>query len=78
MLIKYLNCRKTFKVVASSENSKFAIVESKIKHNFYGVQFHPEVTHTNKWKKNNYIISFFIICKIKKNWSSKDQKVQLD
>ena len=36
---------KNFKVVASSTNSKFAIVENKIK-KYYGVQFHPEVTHT--------------------------------
>ncbi len=36
---------KNFKVIASSNNSKFAIIENK-KKNFYGVQFHPEVTHT--------------------------------
>ncbi len=66
---------KNFKVVASSTNSKFAIVENKIK-KYYGVQFHPEVTHTQNGKKliSNFI---FLICKIKKNWSSKDQKNQL-
>ena len=66
---------KNFKVVASSTNSKFAIVENKIK-KFYGVQFHPEVTHTENGKKliSNFV---FLICKIKKNWSSKDQKLQL-
>ncbi|WP_440697713.1 glutamine-hydrolyzing GMP synthase [Candidatus Pelagibacter sp. HIMB1709] len=66
---------KNFKVIASSSNSKFAIVEDKIK-NYYGVQFHPEVTHTENGKKliSNFI---FIICKIKKNWSSKDQKRKL-
>ena len=66
---------KDFKVVASSQNSKFAIVESNSKR-FYGVQFHPEVTHTENGKK---IISNFVftICKIKKNWSSKDQKKNL-
>ena len=66
---------KNFRVVASSENSKFAIVESKIK-NFFGVQFHPEVTHTENGKKiiSNFI---FFICKIKRNWSSKDQKKKL-
>ena len=64
-----------FKIVASSENSKFAIVENNEK-NFYGVQFHPEVTHTENGKKiiSNFI---FLICKIKRNWSSKDQKNQL-
>ena len=66
---------KTFKVIASSENSKFAIVESKIA-KFFGVQFHPEVTHTENGKKiiSNFI---FLICKIKRNWSSKDQKIKL-
>ena len=66
---------KNFKVVASSTNSKFAIVENKLK-KFYGIQFHPEVTHTENGKKliSNFI---FLICKIKHNWSSKDQKIQL-
>ena len=66
---------KNFKVIASSTNSKFAIVENKAKR-FYGVQFHPEVTHTKNGKKiiSNFI---FLICKIKRNWSSKDQMIKL-
>ena len=46
------------------------------KKRFYGVQFHPEVTHTNKGKilLKNFLFS---ICKIKKNWSSKHQKLKL-
>ena len=66
---------KDFSVIGSSHNSKFAIVENKSK-NFYGVQFHPEVTHTDNGKKllSNFI---FKICKIKKNWSSKYQKIKL-
>jgi GMP synthase (glutamine-hydrolysing) len=66
---------KNFKVVASSQNSSFAIVENKIQ-KFYGVQFHPEVTHTQNGIKilSNFI---FLICKFKKNWSSKDQKIKL-
>ncbi len=66
---------KNFRVIASSQNSKFAIVENRFK-KFYGVQFHPEVTHTDNGKKliSNFI---FLICKIKKNWSSKDQKIKL-
>ncbi len=64
-----------FKVIASSANSKFAIIENKTK-NFFGIQFHPEVTHTENGKKliSNFI---FLICKIKRNWSSKDQKLKL-
>ena len=66
---------KGFNVIASSQNSKFAIVENKSKA-FYGVQFHPEVTHTENGKKiiSNFL---FLICRIKRNWSSKDQKQKL-
>ena len=66
---------KTFRVIASSENSKFAIVQSKI-NNLFGVQFHPEVTHTENGNKiiSNFV---FLICKIKQNWSSRDQKTKL-
>ena len=66
---------KNFKLVASSKNSKFAIVENKQK-KFYGIQFHPEVTHTENGKKliSNFI---FLVCKMKRNWSPKDQKIQL-
>ena len=66
---------KNFDVIASSKNSKFAIVEDKSK-KFYGVQFHPEVTHTEKGKKliKNFI---FLICRVRRNWSSKDQKNKL-
>ena len=66
---------KNFKVIASTKNSKLTIIENN-KDNFYGVQFHPEVTHTNKGKilLRNFV---FLICKIKKNWSSKDQKLKL-
>ena len=66
---------KYFNVIASSQNSKYAIIENRSK-KFYGVQFHPEVTHTQNGKRliQNFI---FLICKIKKNWSSKDQKNQL-
>jgi len=66
---------KNFKVVAATKNSKLTIIENS-KDNFYGVQFHPEVTHTYKGKilLRNFL---FLICKIKKNWSSKDQKLKL-
>jgi len=64
-----------FRVVASTKNSKLTIIENS-KSKFYGVQFHPEVTHTTKGKilLKNFV---FLICKIKKNWSSKDQKLKL-
>jgi len=66
---------KDFNVVASTKNSKYTIIENK-KKNFFGVQFHPEVTHTNKGKilLKNFVIK---ICKAKRNWSSKHQKIKL-
>ena len=66
---------KNFNVVASTNNSRFAIIENK-KKKLYGVQFHPEVTHTDNGKEliKNFLFS---ICKIKKNWSPKDQKMKL-
>ena len=43
------------------------------KKKIYGVQFHPEVTHTENGKQifKNFL---FLICKIKKNWSINSQK----
>ena len=66
---------KGFKVIASSENSKLTIIENVSK-KMYGIQFHPEVTHTQKGKTilRNFIFS---ISKMKKNWSSKQQKQKL-
>ena len=66
---------KNFKVVASTKNSKLTIIENS-KDNFYGVQFHPEVTHTPKGKilLHNFL---FLICKVNKNWSPKYQKLRL-
>ena len=66
---------KGFKAIASSKNSKLTIIENSQK-KIYGVQFHPEVTHTDKGKilLKNFL---FLICKLKKNWSSKQQKLKL-
>ena len=66
---------KGFKIIASSKNSNLTIIENN-KKKLYGVQFHPEVTHTDKGKilLKNFL---FLICKAKKNWSSKQQKFKL-
>jgi len=55
-----------FKKVAYTNDSTFTIIENKIR-NIYGVQFHPEVTHTVNGSKilKNFIFS---ICKVKKKW----------
>ena len=67
---------KDFKVIASSNNSKLAAIENS-KKKIFGIQFHPEVTHTQNGKKllKNFVFS---VCKFKKNWSSKQQKKKID
>ncbi len=63
---------KGFKTIAYSDNSKHAIIANE-KLKYYGVQFHPEVTHTVKGKLliKNFI---FKVCKIKKIWHTSKQK----
>ena len=66
---------KNFKIIAQSINSKMCIIENEEK-KMFGIQFHPEVSHTIKGKLilKNFIFS---ICKLTKNWSSRDQKKKL-
>ena len=63
---------KKFKVIASTKNSKLTVIENS-KDKIYGVQFHPEVTHTDNGKQifKNFL---FLICKIKKTWNISLQK----
>ena len=66
---------KNFKTIASTKDSKFTIIENT-KKKLYGVQFHPEVTHTDNGKQifKNFL---FLICKIKKKWNVSFQKERL-
>ena len=66
---------KNFKVIASTRNSKLTIIENS-KNKIYGVQFHPEVTHTDNGKQifKNFL---FQICQIKKKWNVKIQQKRL-
>ena len=61
---------KDFQIIASSKNCSIAGFQN-INQNIYGLQFHPEVTHTNQGKK---ILSNFLfnICDCSKNWSTSD------
>ena len=63
---------KNFISIASTQNSKLTIIEHS-KKKIYGVQFHPEVTHTDNGKQifKNFL---FLICKIKKKWNISSQK----
>jgi len=59
----------SFVACASSGNTKFAVVADE-KNKIYGVQFHPEVKHTEKGK---LLLSNFVkkICKCKGDWTMK-------
>ena len=63
---------KNFNVVASTKESKFTVIENE-KNKIYGVQFHPEITHT---KNGIQIFKNFLfnICKLKKKWNISSQK----
>jgi len=64
-----------FSKIASTAQSSMTIIENK-KRNVYGIQFHPEVTHTNK---GNIMFKNFIfnICKAKKQWRLKSEKQRI-
>ena len=66
---------KGFSAVASTNESKLTIIENK-KRKIYGVQFHPEVTHTDEGIKifKNFL---FLICRIKKEWKVNNEKKRL-
>ena len=66
---------KNFRIVASSKNSKLTIIENSNR-KIYGVQFHPEVTHTDNGRLiiKNFLFS---ICNIKKNWRISSLKEKL-
>ena len=56
---------KSYELLASTDSCKYAAVKFN---NIYGIQFHPEVVHTQNGKQ---IISNFVneICKIKPEWT---------
>ncbi len=66
---------KGFKAIASTSESKFTIIENTNK-KIYGVQFHPEVTHSENGKQifKNFVFS---ICKTKKMWNIEYQKLEI-
>jgi GMP synthase (glutamine-hydrolysing) len=64
-----------FSKIASTNLSEMTIIENK-KKNIYGIQFHPEVTHT---QNGNIIFKNFIfnICKTKKQWKITSEKLRI-
>jgi len=64
-----------FSKIASTLQSEIAIIENT-KKNIYGIQFHPEVTHTYNGSIifKNFI---FAICKAKKQWKLETEKKRI-
>ncbi len=59
-----------FKCIASTNNCKLAAIADESRH-FYGIQFHPEVSHTRQGLR---IIERFLcdICGCEPTWTSKN------
>ncbi|MDC0904312.1 glutamine-hydrolyzing GMP synthase [Candidatus Thioglobus sp.] len=59
---------KGFKLIASTDNCAIAGFANVEKH-YYGLQFHPEVTHT---KQGKHILDRFVsgICECENNWTT--------
>ena len=64
-----------YEVIASSDNSPIAAYQN-LEKNYFGLQFHPEVTHTNHGLA--MIENFIQVCEIQKNWSSEDILEQIE
>ncbi|CEN32089.1 GMP synthase [glutamine-hydrolyzing] [Candidatus Westeberhardia cardiocondylae] len=65
---KIITIPKNFTTIAKTQSCPFAIISNE-KKNFYGIQFHPEVTHTQQGKSilKNFVIK---ICKCESLWNS--------
>ena len=64
-----------FKVIGSTKNAKITAMENSAK-NIYGIQFHPEVTHTPDGSR--ILINFlFKIANVKKDWDLTEVKADI-
>lgn len=59
-----------FAAIGTTENSEYAAIEDRTR-NFYGIQFHPEVFHTERGI-DIYKNFLFGICGAKADWTMKD------
>ncbi len=64
---RIINIPTDFEIIARTDNSPYAAIRN-IKNKIWGVQFHPEVVHTNYGKEilKNFC---FEICNCKANWN---------
>ena len=59
-----------FRAIGTTENSPFAAVEDA-RRGFYGIQFHPEVFHTERGVDmiRNFLLG---VCRVEAEWTAKD------
>jgi GMP synthase (glutamine-hydrolysing) len=59
-----------FSAIGTTDNSEFAVIEDR-KRNFYGIQFHPEVFHTERGTEvvRNFLIG---VCQARQDWTMAD------
>ncbi len=59
-----------FTAIGTTDNSPFAVIEDR-KRNFYGIQFHPEVFHTERGVEviRNFLLN---VCGAQQDWTTKD------
>jgi len=59
-----------FQAIGVTENSPFAAIEDR-RRNFYGIQFHPEVFHTERGVEviRNFLVG---VCRAQQDWSMKN------
>jgi len=59
-----------FVAIGTTENSPFAAIEDR-KRNFFGIQFHPEVSHTERGGDvlRNFLVG---VCRARQDWTTMD------
>jgi GMP synthase (glutamine-hydrolysing) len=59
-----------FRAIGTTDNSPFAAIEDT-QRNFYGIQFHPEVFHTERGVDmiRNFLVG---VCRAKQDWTTRD------
>jgi len=59
-----------FAAIGTTENSPYAVIEDRAR-NFYGIQFHPEVFHTERGSDviRNFLLN---VCGATQDWTTKD------
>jgi GMP synthase (glutamine-hydrolysing) len=59
-----------FTAIGTTDNSEYAVIEDA-KRNFYGIQFHPEVSHSERG--TDVIRNFLVgVCKASQDWTTAD------